>query len=50
MSGEREIDRKVMDNNVRDAVKSGVKPDVARKLARESMIRVDRKQREEGKR
>ncbi|MBT7096497.1 hypothetical protein HN937_03925 [Candidatus Poribacteria bacterium] len=50
MSGEKQDDRKVMSNNVRDMVASGVKPDKARQMARESMIRVDRRQREEGKR
>ena len=50
MSGEREIDRKVIENNTRDAIASGMKPDKARKMATESMKRVDRRLREEGKR
>tara|TARA_R110000823_G_scaffold4724_1_gene18703 strand:+ start:1664 stop:1813 length:150 start_codon:yes stop_codon:yes gene_type:complete len=48
--GEKIGDRKVMDTNVRDMVESGVKPERARKEARESMQRVDRKLRDQGKR
>lgn len=50
MSGERQDDRKVIEGNVKDMVQSGVKREKAEQLARESMIRVDRKLREEGKR
>lgn len=50
MSGEREGDRQVIENNVRDMIADGVKLDKARKAARESMLRVDRKLREDGKR
>lgn len=50
MSGEREGDRKIIADNKRDMIESGVKPKKAEQLARESMIRVDRKLREEGKR
>jgi len=48
--GERSGDRKIIEENKRDMVESGVKPRKAEQLARESMIRVDRKLREEGKR
>jgi hypothetical protein len=50
VSGERAGDRKIIEENKRDMVESGVKPAKAEQLARESMIRVDRKLREEGKR
>ena len=50
MSGERAGDRKIIEENKRDMVQSGVKPAIADQRARESMIRVDRKLREEGKR
>lgn len=48
--GEKQDDRRVMDRNVKDMVESGVKPDKAREMARDSMIRTDRKLRDEGKR
>lgn len=47
---EREGDRKVIENNTRDLVQSGIKPKKAEQMARESMIRVDRKLREKGER
>ena len=50
MSGEKQDDRKVMENNTRDLVNSGVKPAKAEQLARESMKRVDRQLREKGER
>lgn len=49
-SGEKDGDRQVMDGNTRDLVEAGVPADKARRLARESMQRVDRQQRREGKR
>lgn len=49
-SGEKKGDREIIDRNTRDLVNSGVKPDKAEKMARESMERVDRKLRDEGKR
>lgn len=48
--GERDGDRKVIENTTRDMINSGVNPRKAEQLARESMIRVDRKLRNEGKR
>jgi len=48
--GEKQDDRKVMDHVTRDLVQSGVKPEKAKQMARESMIRVDRKLRKQGKR
>lgn len=48
--GEREIDREVIENNTRDIIESGVAPDKARQMAVDSMRRVDRKMRREGKR
>lgn len=48
--GERQGDREVMDRNKRDLVDAGVKPEKADQMARDSMKRVDRKLREEGKR
>tara|TARA_Y100000310_G_C20531866_1_gene738879 strand:- start:776 stop:895 length:120 start_codon:yes stop_codon:yes gene_type:complete len=39
-----------MRNNQRDLVEAGVKPKKAEQMARDSMKRVDRKLREEGKR
>lgn len=48
--GEGQDDRKIIDRNTRDLIDSGVKPDVAKRMARESMERVDRKLRNEGKR
>ena len=50
MSGEKQDDRKVIDQNTRDAIASGVDPRKAQQMARESMIRTDRRLREEGKR
>jgi len=50
MSGEKQDDRKVMDKNVRDLVDAGAKPDTAKQMSRESMQRMDRKLRDEGKR
>jgi len=50
MSGEKQGDREVMDRNTRDLVDAGVRPEKAEEMARESMRRIDRKQREEGKR
>lgn len=50
MSGEREGDRDVMQRNTRDLMESGMKREKAEKMARESMLRVDRKLREQGKR
>jgi len=50
MSGERDGDRKVMDTLVRDAVKSGVKPDKAQEMARKAMVEADRRARERGQR
>ena len=49
-SGEKPGDRRVMDNTTRDLVESGVAPAKARQLARESMQRIDSKQRRDGKR
>ena len=48
--GEREGDREIMRRNERDLREAGVSREKAEKAARESMIRVDRKMREEGKR
>ena len=48
--GERDGDRAVMEKNKRDLVDGGVRPDVAERMARESMRRVDAKLREQGKR
>jgi hypothetical protein len=48
--GERDGDRAAMDRVTRDLVASGVKPAVAQQKARESMIRVDRDLRKQGKR
>lgn len=48
--GEKQGDRKVIENNTRDLVQSGVKPATAEKMARDSMIRTDRKLREKGER
>jgi len=48
--GEKQGDRDVIDRNTRDLVESGVRPDVAKRMARESMERVDRKLRDERKR
>ena len=48
--GEKPRDREVMDNNTRDLVESGVRPEKAREMARKSMVRVDRQLREQGKR
>ena len=48
--GEREGDREVMRRNQRDLREAGVSQEKAEKAARESMQRVDRKLREEGKR
>lgn len=48
--GEREIDREVIENNTRDIIESGVAPDKARQMAVDSMRRVDRQLRSEGKR
>lgn len=48
--GERDGDREVMRRNQGDLVKSGVDPRKAEKMARESMVRVDRQLREQGKR
>jgi len=50
VSGEREGDRDVMSRNTRDLMDAGIKREKAEKMARESMLRVDRKMREEGKR
>lgn len=50
MAGERDGDRDVIHRNTRDLIESGVKPKLAKKLARESMERVDRRLRDEGKR
>lgn len=48
--GEIRRGREVINNNTRDLIESGVRPETAREMARESMRRVDRQQREEGKR
>lgn len=48
--GEGQRDREVIRKNIRDMVESGVKPERARQEAVESMRRVDRKMRDEGKR
>lgn len=50
MSGEKQGDRDVMSRNTRDLVNSGVPARKAEDMARESMIRMDRKLREQGKR
>lgn len=47
---ERDGDRQIMETNVRDLVQGGVKYDKAQQMARESMIRTDRKLEREGKR
>ena len=49
-NGERDGYREVMRRNQRDLVEGGVDPRKAEKMARESMQRVDRKLRDEGKR
>lgn len=48
--GEKQGDREIIDRNTRDLIASNVRPDVAKRMARESMERVDRKLRNEGKR
>ncbi len=48
--GEREGDRAAMERVTERMIKSGVKPSTAAEKARESMIRSDRKLREQGKR
>lgn len=48
--GERDGDRAVIERNVRDMIDSRVPAKKAEQLARESMLRVDRKLREQGKR
>lgn len=50
MAGEKKGDRKVMDGLVRDAVKAGVAPSKAQKMARDAMVKADRQAREQGKR
>jgi len=49
-NGEREGDREVMHRNKRDLIEGGVNPKKADEMARDSMRRVDRKLRDEGKR
>lgn len=48
--GEKQGDREAMDRVTRKILESGVDSSTAREMARESMIRTDRKLREEGKR
>ena len=48
--GEKQGDRETMDRVTRDLVEANVPASKARELARESMQRVDRKLRKEGKR
>lgn len=50
MSGEKDDDRRVIDTNTRDLVKSGVDPRKAEQMARDSMRKVDRQMREKGTR
>ena len=49
-NGERDRDREVMRRNQKDLIDGGVRPEKAEQMARESMQRVDRKLRDEGKR
>jgi hypothetical protein len=48
--GEREGDRKVIEENTRSIMRHGVDPRRAEKMARDAMIKVDRELREKGKR
>lgn len=48
--GERDGDREIISRNTADLMKAGVKQDKAEAMARESMVRVDRRLRDEGKR
>lgn len=50
MSGEKEGDRKVMENNIRDLREAGLPAKKAEEMARESLRRCDAKLREQGKR
>lgn len=50
MNGERKGDRDVMDRVTKRLIDHGVKPEVAREHARESMKRTDRDERERGRR
>ena len=48
--GERQGDRAAMDQVTRDLVASGVRPDKAQQIARDSMVRTDRSLRDQKKR
>ena len=48
--GEKPDDRRVIDTNTRDLVRSGVDARKAEQMARDSMRKVDREMREKGKR
>lgn len=50
MSGEKQGDRAAMDRMTQRIMSNGVPADKAAQAARESMVRVDRKLRDEGKR
>jgi len=50
MAGEGREDRKIIEEHIRDLRQHGVNHETAERMARESMQRVDRKLRDEGKR
>lgn len=48
--GERQGDREVLDRLTKDAIDAGMSSETARRKAREAMLEVDRRLREQGKR
>lgn len=50
MSGEIKGGREIIERHTKELIDHGVKATTAEKMARESMVRVDRQQRREGKR
>lgn len=50
MSGERKGDREVIERNTKDLINSGIEANRARRMAEDSMRRVDRKLQDQGRR